>query len=331
MAVSRPAPWSTIAHFSRVAVLAGGDSAEREDSLQSGRNVVQALSQSGLSVTEIDLGDESLETAELDRFDLVFLSLCGPSGKDGRIQEQLDQLGIAYTGSNAAASARSFHTLDARRRFLSSRLPTPEYALVPQSVTSSAAVTLGNFVGYPLIVKPATQGFSHGISVVQSPVYFGPAIDLARQFDSCVILERAISGETWMIPVVNELALPPVRIPSPHTTPLSSSSCIGSKQNAADQFEVVSDRHRLGVTRAQQLAVNAARVLGCRGLSCVEIQIDAAGQSWVLQVDTAPDLTSQSIVSRSSTEMGWSMSRLCLEIMASVQTSHMQRDRLRAS
>ncbi|WP_437191930.1 D-alanine--D-alanine ligase family protein [Planctomicrobium sp. SH527] len=331
MAVSRPAPWSNIAHFSRVAVLAGGTSAERDISLQSGCNVVQALRQSGLHVEEIDPRDESFEAAELQQFDLIFLALHGLAphavcGKEGRIQKQLDQSGIAYTGSNAAASARSFHTLDAKRRFLSSRLPTPEYALVSQSVTLSAAATLGNFVGYPLVVKPETQCSSLGASLVRSPAELGPAIDRARQFHQCVFLERVITGEKWTIPVLDEMALPPLRI-----TSLDSSIPAGSDQNESTQYDSVCDRDHLLVSRSQQLAVKAVRALGCRGLSCVEIQLDEGGQPWLLQVDTTPDLAPGSIVSRSSAAMGWSMSRLCLEIMASVRTNHSQLDRLRAS
>jgi len=311
----------------RIAVLAGGTSAEREISLLTGKNAAEALKTAGHQVEVLDPQNLSVSSMRLHRFDAAFLALHGTFGEDGQIQQQLDELNVIYTGSGAAASSLAFHKLDAKRRFLSARLATPEYVPVSKFATPSTIMQLGRSLGFPLVVKPEAQGSSLGVSLVEDPKDLLDAVALARNLDDRVLFERAILGDEWTVPVLDDVAFPPIRI----TTPRSFFNFSAKYQDDETRYEVMQDLEEPLVQRTQQLAVRASQVLGCRGVSRVDIRIDLNGIPQLLEVNTLPGLTSHSLVPMSAAACGWSMSDLCEEMISAAYRAHADRWQSRAS
>ncbi|SFH71928.1 D-alanine--D-alanine ligase family protein [Planctomicrobium piriforme] len=320
------APWTHSAEAWRVAVLAGGTSAERDVSLESGKSVSTALRQAGHQVTVIDPRDVPVASIDWKSFDVAFLALHGTFGEDGEIQQQLDELGVLYTGSGASASRLAFHKLDAKRRFISARLPTPEYAVVPPTVDPFAAMSLAKYVGFPLAVKPEAQGSSLGVSIIEHPSELPMAIERSRQFDEQVLLERAIPGDEWTVPVLDDVALPPIRI----TTSRPFFNFEAKYQDDETRYDVITDENHVVVRRVQQLSLQACQTLGCRGMSRVDLRVDPQGQAWLLEVNTLPGLTSHSLVPKAAASLGWSMARLCEEMIQSAWQAKVAKERRRA-
>jgi len=317
----------------QIIVLAGGTSAERAVSLRSGSCVASALQQTGWEVKLLDPATvpiesltKSITSLAREKTSLVFLALHGTFGEDGTLQRILDSAGIRYTGSDAAASERAFHKLNAKRRFLSCRLPTPDYCVVPALLDPYAVLGTAGHLGYPLIVKPEAQGSSLGISVVQRPADLPAAIELARTFDECVLIERAVPGDDWTVTLLDQVALPPIRV----STDRSFFDFTAKYEDSATRYDLITDPANLLGIRVRHLALQAANALGCRGLSRVDFRVDPQGQPWLLEVNTLPGLTQQSLVPRSAAAQGWTMSMLCEQVIRSALSSSTVPSRLRA-
>lgn len=301
----------------RVVVLLGGTSAERDISLISGEAVAQALAAAGHRVTRIDPQVQAVEEVDWSDADVAFIALHGTSGEDGQVQRKLDHLGVPYTGSGALPSELAFHKLAAKQRFAAAGLPTPPFRGVSEDAGQTLIRERAEELGYPLVVKPEAQGSSLGVSIVHEPSKLISAVDCAREFDRIVFLERGIPGEEWTVPVFDDAVLPPIRITTPHE--FFDFSAKYTDQET--QYDVITDPAHGVATRVQDLARQACRVLGCRGISRVDLRADAAGQAWLLEVNTIPGLTDHSLVPKSAAAIGWSMSRLCEEmIRAALET-----------
>jgi D-alanine-D-alanine ligase len=298
----------------RLAVLAGGDSAEREISLQSGEAVARALSEGGHEVTVIDPWRQPVEAVDWSPFDAAFIALHGTYGEDGQVQQELDAQGVRYTGSDAAASRRAFHKAVAKTVFEAWDLPTPESRIVgPRSTEGDLEAAAGE-LGFPLVVKPEAQGSSIGISLVESAAGLSEAVALAGGYGEFILLERAIPGEEWTVPLIDDELLTPIRIRTPHEF-FDFSAKYEDDQTGYELIDPASDAVARSVGEVSR---HACRALGTRGVCRVDLRVDPAGRPWLLEVNTVPGFTDHSLVPKSASHCGWSMAELCQRAIESV-------------
>lgn len=294
----------------RVLVVAGGPSAEREISLQSGHAVAHALASRGHYVTAYDPRQEQLTGVEVAHFDVAFVALHGRYGEDGGVQAQLESLGLPYTGSCAAASALAFSKTAAKEKFLEHGISTPAAVSFYEGEQITECVRRAAPLGFPVVVKPDRQGSSLGISFASDLDALAKSIELALAFDSQGLIEVAIAGEEWTVPLFDELVLPPIRIDTPHAF-----FDYEAKYLRGDTaYEFPEDLPPGLLAGIQTTAQNAARSLGVTSLSRVDLRVDSTGQPWVLEVNTIPGLTDHSLAPKSAARMGLTLARLCEEI-----------------
>lgn len=302
----------------RVALLQGGDSAERVISLQSGAEVEDALRSAGHTVISVDPAEESLFEFDWHRVDLAFLVLHGTNGEDGQIQQELEAIGIPYTGSGAEASRLAFHKHLAKEHFLRAGLGTPEFHVIHPSHDLSDIRQCAIHLGFPLVVKPDAQGSSLGVTILQDESGLNGAIEVARELDDTILLERFIAGEEWTVPILDNRALPPIRIGTSHHFFDFEAKYLDHKTD----YQVIDDPENRLATQLQQVSLEACQTLGCRGINRVDLRVDNQNRIWILEVNTIPGMTSHSLVPKSAGAQGWTMSRLCEEIIHSALEHH---------
>jgi D-alanine-D-alanine ligase len=294
--------------FGRVAVLYGGRSAEREVSLDTGRAVLDALLARGVDAVGWDPAEHSLCDLATAGFDRVWIALHGPGGEDGAIQGALQWLGLPYTGSGVMASALAMDKVRSKRVFDAAGIPTPDYAIVRNR---SHAVLAAEDFGYPLILKPACQGSSVGMTKVFDPEDLNAAVDLALSFDDVAIVERCIVGDEYTVAVLQGEALPSIRIETPRVF-----------YDYRAKYE--SDRTRYhcpgtdSVDLEKQyasLALAAFAELGCSGWGRIDFMTGSDGQPLVLEVNTVPGMTSHSLVPMAAKTSGIDFEELCWRIL----------------
>jgi len=296
--------------FGRVAVLMGGRSAEREISLKSGAMVLAALRKSGVDVHAFDPRDQRLEQLIAQKFDRVFIALHGRFGEDGTVQGALEYLGIPYTGSGVMASALAMDKWRTKLLWQAAGVSTPPYALLSQD---SDFADVAARVGLPLMVKPAREGSSIGMSKVTSVEMLQAAFELAAQYDSVIIAEKFIEGMELTAGILGAEALPLIRLETPRVF-------------YDYQAKYFSDDTRYlcpcGLPQAQEEALQAAalaafQLLGCSGWGRVDIMLDARGQSYLLEVNTIPGMTDHSLVPLAARARGMSFEDLVVRILES--------------
>jgi D-alanine-D-alanine ligase len=291
----------------RVAVLSGGDSAERSISLKSGAAVAEALAARGHEVIPIDPVETSLDTYEWSRVDVAFLALHGTFGEDGGVQKILEAQSVVFTGSDSEASKLAFSKSAAKERFKISGVSTPEYALVERDDPPARVVEQAAAVGYPLVVKPDSQGSSIGVVIVEDESGLAAAVAQSFALDNFCLLERAIVGAEWTLGVIDDQPLPLIRIGTDHQF-----FDFEAKYNDDDTEyhfdESISDEFRNQLT---EIGIEACRTLGTHGVARVDIMVDESGQPWILEVNTIPGLTDHSLVPKAAAKIGLDMDQFC--------------------
>lgn len=305
----------------RVAVLAGGDSDEREISLQSGSAVQQALSSRGHLALHLDPAVVDLAGVDWRQFDVAFLALHGQFGEDGQVQQILEDAGIPYTGSDATASRLAFSKSAAKERFLQFGVPTPEYSLLHYTDDVARIEKVTGEIGYPLVIKPDCQGSSLGISIVRSAAEVPAALKLCFQFDSFAVVERAIMGTEWTVGMLDELLLPPILIETDRE--FFDWQAKYEDDNTRYLFESNFPQHV--VDTIADVARNACRALGTRGMARVDLRVDEAMQPSVLEVNTIPGYTSHSLVPKAAARLGIEFAELCERSIESCLPSNLPR------
>ena len=291
----------------RVAVLAGGDSDERTISLQSGAAVQQALTARGHLALHLDPSVVDLAGVDWSQFDMAFIALHGQFGEDGQVQQLLDEAGIPYTGSNAAASRLAFSKSAAKERFLQFGVPTPAYSLLHYTDDVSRIQRVTDGIGYPLVVKPDCQGSSLGISIVKSAAELPQAIKLCFQFDIFAVIESAVIGTEWTVGLLDELVLLPIRI----ETNREFFDWHAKYEDDSTRYEFdVGVPHEV-IAAIEEAARGACRSLGTCGLMRVDLRLDENLHPLVLEVNTIPGLTSHSLVPKAAARMGIEFGDLC--------------------
>jgi len=297
-----------VSEFGKVAVLMGGRSAEREISLMSGKNVLEGLQRKGVDAHAFDPAERELFELKRDGYQRAFLILHGRYGEDGTVQGSLETMGIPYTGSGVMASALCMDKLRTKLIWLASGLPTPRHAvLTDKSDWSSVAKELG----LPLIVKPAHEGSSIGLTKVTSIEKIEAAYELAAKCDSLVIAEEFIGGRELTAAFLDDRALPLIRIEAPQ----------GNYDYQNKYFtDVVKYHCPSGLPAAQETelqatVMRAAQALGCAGWGRADLMLRDDGRAFLLEMNTAPGMTGHSLVPMAARAAGIEFDDLVLRIL----------------
>ncbi|HEV2969159.1 MAG TPA: D-alanine--D-alanine ligase [Pirellulales bacterium] len=291
----------------RIVVLAGGDSSERQISIVSGWQVVSALETAGHEPAWVDPSETDLENVPWDRYDACFIALHGGAGEDGRIQRKLERFDVPYTGSDPAASWLAMSKSASKERFLAEGVPTPEYALVHVSDSSRNRAARAKEIGYPLVVKPDSQGSSLGVGIAGDPGQLGERLATSFAFDPFAIIERFIRGREFTVAVLDRRPLPVLEIVA------ADSIFSFDAKYSSPQTEYRFDSGLAPAIEAMlsRIAVQAAAALGTRGLVRVDLMLDEANRPWVLEVNTVPGLTGRSLAPQAAARAGITMPALC--------------------
>ncbi len=312
--------------FGKVAVLMGGKSAEREISLMSGQGVLQALRAQGVDAHAFDPAERDLAELKKDGFARCFIALHGRFGEDGTVQGALELLGIPYTGSGVMASSMAIDKVMTKRVLLSENLPTPRYVLLRRGAFSAADVAaVVDTLGLPLIVKPAREGSSLGLTKVTERAEMAAAVALAEQMDADILCEEFIAGDEVTCPVLGTgeqaRALPVIRIVAPQ----GNYDYQNKYFTDTTQYLVPCGLPAGEEAAIQQLVLQAFRTLNCRGWARADVMIDQRTRKpCLLEINTSPGMTSHSLVPMSARAAGISYEELCLEVLKTARLDHQQ-------
>jgi D-alanine-D-alanine ligase len=294
--------------FGRVGVLFGGRSAEREVSLKSGAMVLAALQRKGVDAHAFDPRDHGLEDLFRARFDRVFIALHGRYGEDGTLQGALELAGVPYTGSGVLASALAMDKWRTKLVWQAAGVPTPRYELLgAESDFSAAAARLG----LPIMVKPANEGSSIGMSKVRRAADLEEAYALAANYDPLVIAEQFIEGPELTAGVLGREALPLIRLETPRDFYDYEAKYVADDTRYICPCGLPAEAERA----IQGAVVRAFDVLGCRGWGRVDLMLDRAGSPYFLEVNTSPGMTDHSLVPMAARAAGLSFDDLCVRIL----------------
>ena len=306
------------AQFGKVAVLMGGASAEREISLLSGSGVLQALRSKGVDAHAFDPAERELSELKTEGFARCFIALHGRFGEDGTVQGALELLGIPYTGSGVMASSIAIDKVMTKRVWIAEGIPTPQYKVLHQgNFERREVVEVPDALGLPLIVKPAREGSSLGVTKVMGYSGMSEAVDLAGDLDADILCEECIEGDEVTCPVIGEganaRALPVIRIVAPE-----GNYDYQHKYFTDDTHYLVPCGLPAGEEEAiQALVLQAYRVLGCRGWGRIDVMIDGKTRKpYLLEINTSPGMTGHSLVPMSARAAGTSYEDLCLQILS---------------
>jgi D-alanine-D-alanine ligase len=301
--------------YGRVGVLMGGPSSEREISLKSGTAVFKALSELGLDAVAIDITSaDSRATESLiasQKIDCAFVALHGCFGEDGQIQRLLEGMRIPYTGSGPAASRTALDKDSSRTVFIEHGLPVPDCVICRRGRDLPFQSILS--LGFPVVVKPATQGSSIGLSIIDNKEELQPALSAAFEYDEKVLAEKYVKGRELTVSVLQEKALPVIEI-----IPKRRFFDFEAKYQQGLTEYILPARLDPGVARrCQDLAVACHRALGCRGCSRTDMIMDASGAIFLLETNTIPGLTATSLLPKAAKLEGMDFPRLCLRLLDS--------------
>ena len=284
--------------FGKVAVLLGGDSSEREVSLISGNAVLAALKSRGVDAYAFDPLKEPVETLVSEKFDRAWIALHGPGGEDGVMQGALEWLGVPYTGSGVLASALTMDKLKTKRVVVGAGYAAPEYAVLSSPADLAGALAT---VGLPMMVKPASQGSSVGMTKVKAAAELQRAYAEARAVDPIVFAERFITGSEYTVGVLHDRGLPSIRI-----QPATEFYDYQAKYFRDDtQYHCPSGLDEAAESELRAAALAAFRVTDCFGWGRVDFMRDAVTQKfYFIEINTTPGMTTHSLVPKAAQQAG---------------------------
>ncbi len=307
--------------FGRVGVLYGGQSAEREISLQSGAAVFAALQEAGVDSVLIDVGDNIIADLKNAKIDRAFLMLHGPGGEDGRIQALLEYLHIPYTGSGVQSSALAMDKLHTKQVWRgvslegSQKLPTPAYAVLTEKSDFAAVL---KSLGGEVIVKPANEGSSIGMSRAKSVDELKNAFAAAAKYQGSVLVEQLVVGAEYTVAILDGEALPPIKLETDHSFYDFNAKYIADDTRYICPCGLSADKEK----ELKQMATSAFQAIGCHGWGRVDVMADAQQNFYLLEVNTAPGMTSHSLVPMAAKAKGLSFTELVLTILNASLTAN---------
>ena len=303
--------------MSRVAVLKGGRSLERQVSLRSGARVEDALARLGQDVVPIDVGLDLIDQLRTARPDVAFIAMHGRDGEDGTVQELLEILDIPYTGSGVLACVRSTDKVLAKHLMVEAGIPTPDFFAFNETAfkelgAAEALEAIEERLDFPIVIKPSSQGSALGIKFARSAADVPAALVAAFSYDSKVLLERHVDGRDLAVSILDDEPLPVVEaVPQ------------------GDEFYDFQARYEIGRTsficpaelpagateRAQELALSVYRLLGCHAFARVDLMLDADGELTVLEANPIPGLTETSLLPQAAEAAGITFDQLVARIL----------------
>ena len=293
---------------SRVVVVYGGSSAEREVSLKSGAAVLEALKRQKVNAEGYDPREKGLAGLEVMAPSAVFIALHGRGGEDGTLQGALELLNIPYTGSGVLASALGMDKQRTKQVWQAVGLPTPESIMLEAGADWAAVVAK---LGLPMMVKPVHEGSTLGISIVKSQEALEAAYREAAQFDARVMAERFVVGDEYTVALLADQVLPAIRVEVP-----------GGFYDYAAKYVANTTQYHLpcGLTADDEaqlatLCQQAFAAIGCEGWGRVDVMRDANGQFWLLEVNTVPGMTDHSLVPQAAAYAGIEFDDLVVQIL----------------
>ena len=307
-----PARFTDPAVFGRVAVLLGGPGSEREVSLQSGQGVLEALRSRGIDAQPVD-GVPALAKAIVEgRFDRVFNILHGGDGENGVVQGLLEAFGIPYTGSRVLGSALTMDKIRTKQVWMSLGLPTPAYRRLQAGDDIHAAA---RELGLPVIVKPSREGSSVGVSRVFADADLDAAVELATRYPGELLMEQMVQGDELTVAVLDDVdgprALPSIRI-----VPKGEWYDYQAKYVSDETLYLCPGLEGEDEARIGALAVAAFVAAGCSGWGRVDVMRDrSTGALMLLEVNTAPGMTTHSLVPKAAAQLGLDYPALCWRVL----------------
>ena len=295
-------------NFGRVNVLMGGSSAERKVSLASGCAVLESLRRQGVDAEAIDPADRWMTVLCRHRPDRVFIMLHGRGGEDGTIQGALDLLGVPYTGSGISGSVLAMDKMRCKWIWQGYGLPTPRFVELKQD---SEYGRIAAEIGLPLVVKPANEGSSLGMTIVNTVDEMAAAWSDARSYDENVIAEQWINGREYTVAILGEQALPLVRI----ETPRRFYDYIAKYDADDTRYYCPSGLDHTREQSLQAMARSAFYAIGAQGWGRVDIICDVEDRPWLIEVNTVPGMTDHSLVPKAAQAANISFDTLVWRIL----------------
>jgi len=307
--MSRP-----VDQYGRVGVLMGGVSSERAISLKSGNAVVEALDRQGLDVLSMDIVDDDHNKIALclrnANINIAFIALHGRLGEDGGIQSILENENIPYTGSGVSASRLAFDKVITQNLLKKSNINIPSYVTLSKGNQVDSGAILGAIGTYPLIVKPACEGSSIGITLVAKEDELDAAVQNAWRYDDTVLIEKCIQGRELTVGILGSDTLPVVEVfPKNHFFDFES-----KYKKGASKYIVPAEIAEGFTGELQHVALKAHQILGCEDFSRVDFMIDIDQKYYVLEINTIPGFTSTSLLPKAAAYYGLSFDQLCIQL-----------------
>jgi D-alanine-D-alanine ligase len=300
---------SLAADFGKTAVLLGGDSSEREISLLSGNAVLAALKRRGVDAHAFDPLDRPIHALRSEGFDRVWIALHGPGGEDGAMQGALEWSGVPYTGSGVLASALTMDKLKTKRVVVGAGYAAPEYAVLSSPADLQAALKR---IGLPMMVKPASQGSSVGMTKVKAAEELPRAYAEARAIEPIVFAEAFVTGDEYTVSILHGEGLPSIRI-----LPATEFYDYQAKYFRNDtQYFCPSGLSAKDEAELQAAALATFRVTDCHGWGRVDFMRDrATNQFYFIEINTTPGMTDHSLVPMAARQAGIDFEELVWRVL----------------
>jgi len=294
--------------FGKVAVLMGGQSAEREVSLKSGKAVLAALTAQHVNAHGIDVDARIMTVLSAGKYDRAFLALHGRGGEDGTIQGALELLGLPYTGSGVMASGLAMDKLRTKYLWMGVGLPTPQHCTLTQDSDFAAVVQQ---YGLPLMVKPAHEGSSIGMAKVTQADQLEGAYQNAAKFDSEVFVEQWITGKEYTVAILGDTALPVIRLETPNDFYDYDAKYVANTTG----YHIPCGLASADEQKLQDLALKAFKSVGAHGWGRVDVLCDSKGNPYLIELNTIPGLTDHSLVPMAAKAAGIGFEELMIRIL----------------
>ena len=303
----------------RIGVLMGGQSSEREVSLRTGAAVHRALCRRGYDAVTIDVGPTLSRELQDQKIALAFLALHGPGGEDGAIQGFLETVGIPYTGSGVQASAVGMHKVTTKTLLAAHGIPVPVGVVIKRGEATTATRALrASKLRWPVVVKPASEGSTIGVTIVKKPTQWDQALAVAHRYDREAMVEAYIPGHEVTVSLLGRkddkpLVLPAVEIVAPNGFYDFSAKYERGKTRYLCPAPLASALSK----HIQRLALRTYDVLGCSGAARVDFRITPRGRPYVLEINTAPGMTETSLLPMAAAQAGIDYEELTERILES--------------
>jgi D-alanine-D-alanine ligase len=283
----------------KIAVMMGGLSREREISLKTGKAILKVLSEKGYPVIPLDVGNDIAEKLVKEKIECAFLALHGRFGEDGTIQGMLELMRIPYTGSGVLASALAMHKIMSKKFFLCEKIPTPRFEVF-QRKEIKKDLPIKTLLPLPVVVKPAREGSTIGVSIVRQEEELGPALRAAGEYDEEILVEEFMKGREITVGILEDIPLPVIEIVAK-----SGFYDYHAKYTKGETQYILPARiPRERYLAAQEMSLRAYQQLGCSGVARVDLMTDENENPFVIDVNTMPGMTETSLLPKAALYAG---------------------------